>query len=100
MHGNEGYAVFLFPQALEALDDAIKPYLTQNAQGPHLLCREIDTSGALIQMTLEGTTGEGRPAQLQLMLPSGMVRMIVSARGEDAFGFRPRQGAVDGSAAP
>lgn len=94
MNGNEGYAVFLFPQALEALGEAVKPYLTESTQGAHVLCREIDTAGALIQMTLEGTTGEGKAVQLQLMLPSSMVRMIVSARGEDAFGFRPRQVAV------
>lgn len=90
MNGSDGYAVFLFPQALEALGDAVKPYLAESKSGAHVLCREIDTAGALIQMTLEGTDPEGKPLEVQLMLPSSMVRMIVSARGEEAFGFRPR----------
>ena len=29
MNASEGYAVFFFPQALEALGDAIKPYLRE-----------------------------------------------------------------------
>ena len=64
MNGNEGYAVFFFPQALEALGEAIKPYLVQVEGGePHILCREIDTAGALIEMTLEGPNGSptGKP---------------------------------------
>jgi hypothetical protein len=31
------YAVFLFPQALEALGDAIKPYLRKTPGGPHIV---------------------------------------------------------------
>ena len=45
MNANVGYAVFFFPQALEALGDAIKPYLVEGQGGLHVLCREIDTAG-------------------------------------------------------
>ncbi|WP_411834473.1 hypothetical protein [Pseudoxanthomonas mexicana] len=90
MNGSEGYAVFFFPQALEALGEAIKPYLAQGPGEPHVLCREIDTAGALIEMTLEGQTPEGRTVQIELMVPGQMVRMIVSARSDGAFGFGPR----------
>ncbi|MEG3792210.1 hypothetical protein V1318_18990 [Lysobacter sp. CCNWLW3] len=90
MEESRGYAVFLFPQALEALGEAIKPYLLDGPAGPHVLCREIDTAGALIEMTLEMQTSEGRPVSLELMVPTSMVRMIVSARSDGAFGFGPR----------
>ncbi len=94
MKDTDGYAVFLFPQALEALGEAVKPYLTESPHGAHVLCTGIDTAGSLIQMSVDGITPEGQALQVQLMVPSSMVRMIVSARGEEAFGFKPRAMAV------
>lgn len=90
MNETSGYAVFFFPQALEALGDAIKPYLQDSPAGPHVLCREIDTGGALIEMALEGITSEGKSVQLELMVPGSMVRMIVSSQSDGSFGFGPR----------
>ncbi len=89
MNGTEGYAVFFFPQALEALGEAIKPYLMPGAE-PWVLCNEIDTGGALIEMTLQGQNAEGKQVQIELMVPSGMVRMIVSAHSDGVFGFGPQ----------
>lgn len=94
MNESNGYAVFFFPQALEALGDAIKPYLQDSPAGPHLLCKEIDTGGALLEMTLEGMTSDGKAVQLELMVPGSMVRMIVSSQSDGNFGFRPRVAAV------
>ena len=91
MNGNVGYAVFFFPQALEALGEAIKPYLIEGQGGLHVLCREIDTAGALIEMTLDGQSADGKPMQIDLMVPQSMVRMVVSARGDGLFGFGPRE---------
>lgn len=85
-----GYAVFFFDQALEALGAAIKPYLQDGPAGPHVLCHEIDTGGALIELTLQGTGQDGRPLSLELMVPTQMVRMVVSARSDGSFGFGPR----------
>lgn len=85
-----GYAVFFFPNAIEALGEAIKPYLQESPGGPHILCRDIDVGGALAQLTLEGRTTDGRELDLELMFPTNMVRMIVSARSDPAFGFGPR----------
>lgn len=85
-----GYAVFFFPQAIEALGGAIQPYLQDTPAGPHVLCREIDAGGTLIELTLEGRTPDGLPVDLELMLPTSMVRMIVSARSDASFGFGPR----------
>ena len=61
-----GYAVFFFPNAMEALGDTIKPYLQDSPGGPHILCRDIDVGGALAQLTLEGRTTDGRELDLEL----------------------------------
>ena len=87
MDDNNGYAVFFFPQALEALGDAVQPFLQDGPAGPHVACHTVDTGGAFIEMTLEGRTPEGRPVSLELMVPSGMVRMIVSTHSDEMFGF-------------
>lgn len=90
MNDRNGYAVFLYPQALEALGDAIKPYLQDGDAGPHLLCKAIDTGGSLIEMTLHGRNADDSDPTLELMLPSGMVRMVVSRHSDGSFGFGPR----------
>ncbi|WP_374607227.1 hypothetical protein [Thermomonas sp.] len=90
MNESAGYAVFFFPPALEALGDAIKPYLQDGPAGPHVPCREVDTGGAFIEMTLEGRTVDGRAIALELMVPGNMVRMIVSAHSDEEFGFHNR----------
>ena len=90
MNDAAGYAVFFFPPALEALGDAIKPYLQDGPAGMHVPCREIDTGGTFIEMTLQGRTNDGHDIALQLMVPGAMVRMIVSARSDPEFGFYDR----------
>ena len=90
MNESNGYAVFFFPQALEALGEAIKPYLQDGPTGPHVICNEIDTGGALLEMTIQGVTSEGKPVMLELMVPGSMVRMVVSSQSDATFGFGPR----------
>jgi hypothetical protein len=90
MNDSAGYAVFFFPPALEALGDAIKPYLQDGPAGMHVHCREIDTGGAFIEMTLQGRSNDGHDIALELMVPGNMVRMIVSARSDEEFGFYDR----------
>ena len=90
MNESEGYVVYFFPQALEALGEAIKPYLREGPGGEHVLCHEIDTAGSLIEMTLEANTQDGRAVALELMVPQSMVKMVVSARSDAVFGFSPR----------
>jgi hypothetical protein len=91
MNDANGYAVFFFPQALEALGEAIKPYLQEGPTGVHVVCNEIDTSGSLIEMTMHGTASDGKPVALELMVPGSMVRMIVSSQSDGMFGFGPRE---------
>ena len=91
MNGSEGYAVFFFPPALEALGEAIKPYLSEGPAGVHVLCKAIDTAGSLVEMTIEVRDATGKVSVVELMVPGSMVRMIVSARGDGGFGFGPRQ---------
>ncbi len=90
MDDKNGYAVFFFPQALESLGDGLKPFLRDGPVGEHLVCRAIDTGGAMFKLDLEGRTTAGDPVALEVMIPGSMVRMIVSARIEEAFGFGPR----------
>lgn len=100
MNDSSGYAVFFFPQALEVLGTAIKPYLQDGPAGVHVLCHEIDTGGALIEMTIEGRSPDGKVVSLELMVPTSMVRMIVSLHGDGTtFGFSPREG-LPGTALP
>ena len=87
MNDTSGYAVFFFPQALEMLGDPIRPFLQDGPAGPHVACATIDTGGAFIEMTIDGRTPEGREVSLELMVPSGMVRMVVSTQSEAMFGF-------------
>ncbi len=82
------HVVFIHPGAIEALGEAIKPYLSEGAYGKHIVCREIDSGGAFFAMTIEGTTGEGRRVELQVMIPANMVQMVVSSQGEATFGFQ------------
>ncbi|MCC7096054.1 MAG: hypothetical protein IT472_02580 [Thermomonas sp.] len=91
MAESSGYAVFLFGPALEALGDAIKPYLQVGPAGPFVPCREVDTGGAFVEMLLEGRAPDGRVVELELMVPGSMVRMIVSARADAEFGFYDRK---------
>ena len=90
MNESQGYVVYFFPQALEALGDAIKPYLREGPGGEHVLCNEIDTAGSLIEMTIDATAADGRSVSLELMVPQSMVKMIVTARSDAGFGFSPR----------
>ena len=90
MNESHGYFVFFHPQALEALGAPIKPYLLGEGENQHVLCREVDTGGALVEMTLSGQTHDGKMVQIELMVPGSMVRMIVSAHGDEQFGFQPR----------
>lgn len=100
MNDTNGYAVFFFPQALEALGDPIRPFLQDGPAGPHVACTTIDTGGAFIEMTIEGRTPEGRALLLELMVPSGMVRMVVSTQSEALFGFGLREAEPLPSALP
>ena len=90
MNGKGGFAVFFYPQALEALGEAIKPYLQENGEvGTHVACEEIDTAGGFVEMTMRGKDGDGKDVTVELMVPGSMVRMIVSSQQDGAFGLRP-----------
>jgi hypothetical protein len=87
----KSYAVFLVPQALEALGDAIKPYLSDAPAGQHIVCASIDASGAYFEMTLQGADAKGQPAELELRIPHAMVRLIMSLHDDHPFGFQARK---------
>jgi hypothetical protein len=90
MTDHAAYAVFLHPQAIEALGAAIQPYLLDSPAGAHLQCAEIDSGGALFEMTLIGRNAEGRAVEVELMIPVAMIKLVISVRREGEFGFGPR----------
>lgn len=82
------YAVYFHPQAIEVLGEAIKPYLTESAEGKHVLCHEIDTSGPFCEMTLVKADEKGKPVECEVMIPSAMIRLVISITGSETdFGF-------------
>jgi hypothetical protein len=98
MSDRSAYAVFLHPQAIETLGIAIKPYLVDSPAGAHLQCVEVDSGGALFEMTLIGRNGEGRTVEVELMVPIGMVQLVISVRRDGDFGFGPREAAAAAAA--
>lgn len=92
MDDTQGYAVLLFPQALEALGDAIKPYLGAGPAGPHIVCAAVDVSGAYCQMTLQGKNASGQMVALEVMVPHAMVKLIMSLHDDHPFGFHAAPG--------
>lgn len=84
---NQGYAVFLFETAFEALGDAIKPYRQEGPAGAFIQCIGVDTGGSFVEMTLNGRSPSGESSEVELMIPMGMVRLIASIHSESVFGF-------------
>lgn len=88
MTDDNQYAVYLHDNALEALGPAITPYLSQGPSGPHLLCEELDTGGALCEMLVHTQAAEGGMVKTEVMLPVAMIRLVLSVgRIADGFGF-------------
>jgi hypothetical protein len=81
------YAVFLFPQAVETLGAVITPYITEAAVGPHIVCSEVDASGAFFQLTVPGQDKQGKNIDAELMLPNQCIKLIVSIHHDRVFGF-------------
>ena len=100
MTDRSAFAVFLHQQAIDALGPAIKPYLVDSPAGPHLQCVEVDSGGALFEMTLVGKNADGRTVEVELMVPIGMVKLVVSVRQEGEFGFGRREAPAADASAP
>ena len=82
------YKVYFHPQSLDVLGEALKPFLVESAEGQHLLCKEIDTTGAFCELTLAGSDSKGQPLDVEVIIPSGMIRLVISASVNDVdFGF-------------
>jgi hypothetical protein len=82
------YAVYFHIASLDVLGDAITPYLTDAPEGKHLRCKEIDSAGGFFQSSLAGTSADGKPLDVDLLVPSSMIRLVVSASSSEIeFGF-------------
>jgi hypothetical protein len=80
------YAVFFFAPGLEALGQAIQPYLSEGPAGPFVLCHEIDTGGQFVELSIRAQDKQGKHAEVKLLIPSPMIRLIASVESE---GNRP-----------
>ena len=84
------YAVFLHTGAVDALGPAIKPYMIDSPAGPHLQCVEVDSAGSLFEAVLVGQDNEGRSMEVELMIPIAMIKLVISVRRDEEFGFGNR----------
>ena len=82
-----GYAVFLYPQAIESLGPAVNPVLRDSPSGKFLLCSRIDSGSPMFGMTLTGAGPHGKKRDLELMVPTAMVRLVMSVHDEHDIGF-------------
>jgi hypothetical protein len=84
------YAVYFHANALEALGEAIKPYLAQGPNGPHIVCNDLDTGGTLCEMNVCGKNAEGKDIETEVMVPVAMIRLVVQVGHDNGlFGFAP-----------
>ena len=81
------HAVYLFPQALETLGEAVTPFLQEGPHGQHFLCEEIDSGGSLFGMTITTKSAEGALAEIEILIPSAMVRLVLSTQPELDIGY-------------
>ncbi len=82
------YAVYFHLSALETLGAAIAPYLIDAPEGKHLRCKEIDSAGGFFEVTLAGTDDAGKPLDVDMLVPAGMIRLVVSVSASQVeFGF-------------
>lgn len=89
---NPSVAVLLFPQAVEAIGGALGGHIRDGDLGPHILCRQVNANGPYFEMLFDGQDAAGRSVEMEVMVPHGYIRLVMSVRGEDSFGFaRMRQ---------
>lgn len=82
------YLVYFHPPALEALGEAVKPYLTEGPSGPFVQCTELDTGGALCEMKVQAKSSADKLVEIEIMVPVAMIRLIISTPdGDRDFGF-------------
>lgn len=82
------YAVYFHVNAVEVLGEPFKPFLIEGADGPHVICKEIDTAGSFCEMTVVHSNEHGKPVECEVMVPSAMVKLVVATNGAEVdFGF-------------
>jgi len=81
------HTVLLYPQAVEVLGEAIAAYVGDGPLGPHIVCRQVNASGAFFEMIFDGTDDTGKPVEIEVMVPHGFIQMVLSVREEGRIGF-------------
>lgn len=91
------YAVLLFPQAVETLGTAIASHIRSGDFGPHIICKQINATGPFFEMKFDGEDKDGKPVEIEVMVPHAFIRMVLSVRGDGGFGFRQSWQAMETS---
>lgn len=84
------YAVYLVDNAAEALGPVAQPFIQQDESGNHFIATEVDTGGAFCELTLQAQTESGTTVTVEIMIPMGMIRLIISMAHEGRMGFHAR----------
>ena len=67
---------------------SIATSLPNSPEGKHLRCKEIDSAGGFFECELAGSGPDGKPLDVDMLVPSSMIRLVVSVSGNEIdFGF-------------
>lgn len=85
------YSVYLVDKAADALGPIVAPFLKKDDSGDHFIASEVDTGGSFCELTLHGQSAEGTPLNVEIMIPMGMIRLIISDTLQERIGFQARE---------
>ncbi|MBK8725895.1 MAG: hypothetical protein IPL96_07510 [Holophagaceae bacterium] len=87
MPHKQTYAVLLFKEALEALGEAIKPFLRSGQFGDFIPCQSVDTNGPLCTLVVDTRSEGSTDMTVELQIPYPMIKLIVGSEVEGHAGF-------------
>lgn len=87
MAHKQTYAVLLFKEALEALGEAIKPFLRTGQFGDFIPCNSVDTNGPLCTLVVDTRVDGPTEMTVELQIPYPMIKLIVGSETEGHAGF-------------
>ena len=80
--------VLLFDEAIVALGEAIKPYLSEGPIGHFIYCRSATQVGSFMDMVFDASRSGGRIKEdMRVSIPAHFVKFVVSAENDLPIGF-------------
>jgi hypothetical protein len=87
MPNKHTYAVLLFKEAIEALGEAIKPFLRSGQFGDFIPCQSVETHGPLCTLVIDTRSEGATDLTVELQIPYPMIKLIVGTESEGHAGF-------------